>query len=60
MIKKITIIGPDGKSTSGEVNLRDPNYVRLRSTYKASVTKVKKGKGSYTRKEKHKQGHHVD
>lgn len=54
MKQRITITGPDGKKTTGEFTLRDPEHLRLTLKFKSSITKTKKGKGSYTRKEKHK------
>lgn len=54
MKQRISITGPDGKKLSNEFTLRDPEHFRLVLKYKSSITKTKKGKGSYTRKEKHK------
>lgn len=54
MRQRITITTPDGKKTTGDFALRDPEHLRLVQKFKSTITKTKKGKGSYTRKEKHK------
>ncbi len=54
MKQKITIKDKGGKSISKEFVLRDPTHLYLVQKFKSSITKTKKGKGSYTRKEKHK------
>lgn len=54
MKQTIIIKDLEGKEQKKTFELRDPMHLYLCQKYKASTIKPKKGKGSYTRKQKHK------
>lgn len=55
MKKKIKITDKQsGKTTEGEIELRNTLHFLIQKNTRAQVFKAKNGKGSYTRKQKHK------
>lgn len=54
MKRKIKVIDVNGKETVGEVTVRNLDHFEVQKNTRAHVFKTKKGKGSYTRKTKHK------
>ena len=57
MKRKIRIKNFDGKVNEVEFEVRNTFHFEVQKNTRANVFKPKKGKGSFTRKQKHKKGY---